>query len=53
LKKYPQIKELFGYEWSTKYIVLFFVFSQVKKQKTKNKNRKKKERERKKKQMMI
>jgi sphingolipid delta-4 desaturase len=28
LAKYPQIKELYGYDWRTKYIVLFWILSQ-------------------------
>lgn len=28
LKKYPQVKELYGYEWTTKYVVLGWVLSQ-------------------------
>jgi len=29
LKKYPQIKELFGYDSRSKYIALFFIFAQL------------------------
>jgi len=28
LKKYPQIKDLYGYEWTSKYVVLWWVLSQ-------------------------
>jgi sphingolipid delta-4 desaturase len=29
LQKYPQIRELYGYEWSTKWIVICWVILQV------------------------